>query len=304
MQKPPLISWILLFTLALIWGSSFILIKKGLLGLDPQEVGSLRIVAAFLFLLPSAIKRLPRIRGKKKLPYLLSVGFLGSLIPSFLFATAQTQLESAITGVLNGLVPIFTIIIAFIVFGQRQKTKVFIGVFVGFIGTAILITAGNGGAFGNVNAYALLVVLATVCYASNLNLIKKHLDQVHPVTVTSISLLLVGPIACIHLFGFTDFLPKLINSGSNIYLPTIYICILGVLGTAIALIIFNRMLQMTNPLFASSVTYIIPVVAVAWGVLDGENLYLMHYIGMLAVGLGVYIANSNRAAYKKSGMTK
>lgn len=299
MQKTPLVAWGLLILLAFIWGSSFILIKKGLIGLDPDEVGSLRIVAASLFLLPPAIRRF-KYAERSKLIYFISVGLLGSLVPAFLFAIAQTQLESAITGVLNGLVPIFTILIALFFFRQKQTSKVYLGVLIGFIGTAILITAGKGNSFTGINSYALLVVLATVCYASNLNLIKQKLNDVHAVTVTSVSLILVGPLAAIYLFGFTDFWPKLMNvDGTS--LATFYVCLLGIMGTSIALIIFNRILQMTDALFASSVTYIIPVFAVGWGVIDGEQLYLLHYVGMLAVGLGVYIANRNRAAYKKIG---
>ena len=299
MQKTPVLAWILLFILAFIWGSSFILIKKGLLGLSPEEVGSLRIVAASLFLLPSALKRL-KYAERGKLIYFLSVGLLGSLVPAFLFAIAQTQLESAITGVLNGLVPIFTILIALIFFGQRQTQKVYLGVIIGFVGTAILITAGDGNSISGLNAYALLVVLATICYASNLNVIKQKLNEVHAVTVTSVSMLLVGPEAIIYLFGFTDFSSRLFEvEGTG--LATFYICLLGIMGTAIALIIFNKVLQMTDALFASSVTYIIPVFAVMWGVIDGERLYLLHYVGMIAVGVGVYIANRNRANHKKNG---
>lgn len=292
MQKTPILAWALLIILALIWGSSFILIKRGLVGLEAQEVGSLRIVAAALFLLPSALIRFKTI-NRKHIPFYISVGLLGSLVPSFLFATAQTQLASAITGVLNGLVPIFTILIGIFILKQKQEPKVFIGVFVGFIGTALLILAGEGGSLSGFNAYALLVVLATICYASNLNLIKQKLNEVNAITVTSVSMLFVLPIATIHLFGFTDFWPKLMNV-EGVGMSTFYICLLGVLGTAIALIIFNKILQMTNALFASSVTYIIPIVAVVWGVIDGENLYLLHYLGMIAVGVGVYIANRNR----------
>ncbi|MEO1254911.1 MAG: DMT family transporter [Bacteroidota bacterium] len=300
MQKSPLVAWVLLLMLAFIWGSSFILIKKGLLGLAPEEVGSLRIVAAWLFMLPFAIKRIPEVE-KSKLVYLVSAGFLGSLIPAFLFAIAQTQLESAITGVLNGLVPIFTILIAWVILGQKQTRKVYVGVVIGFVGTTILITAGKGGLVSGINVYALLVVLATICYASNLNLIKQKLNDLHAVTVTSVSLLFVGPIAAVYLFGFTNFWSKLI-SGNETSLATFYICLLGVLGTAIALIIFNKILQMKDALFASSVTYIIPIFAVMWGVIDGEELFLLHYVGMIAVGLGVYTANTGR--HKNAGSKK
>ncbi|NQZ75227.1 MAG: DMT family transporter [Ekhidna sp.] len=298
MQKSPLIAWVLLVILAFIWGSSFILIKKGLVSLEPAEVGSLRIVAASLFLLPFALKRVSTIE-RRRIPYYTSVGLLGSLVPAFLFAIAQTRLESAVTGVLNGLVPIFTILIAVFILKQRQSKEVYGGVTIGFIGMAILVTAGKGGSFGGLNSYALLVVLATVCYASNLNLIKQKLNDVHAVTVTSVSLLFVGPIAAVYLFGFTDFWYKLMNV-DGMGIATFYICLLGIVGTSIALIVFNKILQMKDALFASSVTYIIPVFAVMWGVIDGEELFLLQYLGMLAIGVGVYIANT----YKKAGSTK
>lgn len=300
-KKGPL-AWILLIFLSLIWGSSFILIKRGLVGLTPYELGSLRIVSAFLFLLPSALKRFKQVT-KDKIPFLISVGFAGSLIPSFLFGIAQTEIDSSISGVLNGLTPIFTILVGLFIYKQKQESKVFLGILVGFIGTAVLISSGSGTTFSGINAYALLVVLATICYGTNLNLIKYHLNDLHPITVTSASLLLVGPVAAVYLFGFTDFADKILEvQGTG--LATFYVCLLGILGTAIALIIFNKALQLTDPLFASSVTYLIPIVAVIWGVLDGEKLYLMHYIGMAAIGIGVYIANSNRAAYKNKGNTK
>ncbi len=302
MDKKRALAWVLLFVLALIWGSSFILIKKGLVGLTPYELGSLRIVAASLFLLPSAFKRFRGV-DKKSYPFLISVGLLGSLVPSFLFAIAQTRIESSVTGVINGLVPIFTILVGLIIYKVKQEPKVFLGILVGFVGTAVLISAGKGMELSGINVYALLIVLATVCYGTNLNFIKFHLGHLHPITVTSVSLLFVGPIAIIHLFGFTEFWPKLISIEGTV-LSTSYIVILGIFGTAIALILFNKILQITDALFASSVTYLIPIVAVAWGVLDGENLYPMHYIGMIAVGIGVYIANSNRAAYKKKGNTE
>jgi len=296
MQKTPLAAWVMLFVLAFIWGSSFILIKKGLVGLSPQEVGSLRIATASLFLLPSALIRLKKV-PKDRVIYLMGAGFLGSLIPAFLFAIAQTQLESAITGVLNALVPIFSILMALFIFKQNQEPKVCVGVAIGFIGTAILVTAG-GGSFSGINAYALLVILATLCYAANLNLIKAKLDNINPIAVTSISLVLVGPIALVYLLFFTEFI-QTVYFAEGALLSSAYICVLGILGTATALIILNKILQMTDPLFASSVTYIIPVVAIIWGVADGEKLYLIQYVGIGAVGLGVYIANTNRAGYRK-----
>ncbi|MEM6643490.1 MAG: EamA family transporter [Bacteroidota bacterium] len=294
MKKTPTVAWVMLIALALVWGSSFILIKKGLLTLSAPEVGALRIVSASVFLFPIALLRLRKVENGK-LPALIAAGFLGSLIPAFLFAIAQTRMDSSITGVLNTLVPIFTILIGYFLFRQRHPWMVFLGVAIGFIGTAILITARGGGSFSGINAYALLVVLATLCYAANLNLIKAKLNELPPLTVTAVSMLMVGPLATIYLFGFTDFWQKL-NHVEGAGIATFYICLLGVLGTSIALIVFNKILQMTDALFTSSVTYIIPIVAVIWGVIDGEKIYAIQYLGMVAVGAGVYIANKYRGA--------
>ncbi len=281
------VALILLVILALIWGSSFILIKRGLVGLNPQELASLRIVAASIVLVPFAVTRIKRVE-RTNWKFLLSVGFAGSLIPAFLFALAQTQLESAVVGILNALVPLFTVIIAGVIYGHKHKMQVYGGVIVGFIGSVVLILAGNGGSLGGFNPYLLLIVLATIFYAINLNLIKEHLQNLKSLTITSISLMMVGPIAAVHLFFFTEFPTKL---DVEILWPVIYVITLGVMGTSVALIIFNQIVRLTNPIFTSSVTYLIPIVAIGWGLLDGESLVLTHYIGMVFILSGVYLAN-------------
>lgn len=291
MQKPPLRAWILLLILAVIWGSSFILIKRGLEGLTPQMVGSLRILSASLFLLPFAIHRRKRVsRGHWK--FLASVGFLGSLIPAFLFAIAQTKLDSAVTGVLNAMTPIFTVIVGLIIYKQRQQANIFIGIGIGFLGAMILSLAGAKGAL-TFNAYVLFVVVATLCYGLNLNIIKYHLGNLQALTVTSISLLITGPVALIHLAFFTDFFSQVVNS-PEIQIAAGYVVLLGIMGTAIALILFNQLVQITEPVFASSVTYLIPIVAVIWGLLDKEVLQSIQFIGMLTIVIGVYITNRIR----------
>ena len=239
---------------------------------------------------------------KREWKILLSVGFVGSLLPSFLFATAQTRLESSVTGVLNALTPIFTILIGLFIYRQHQPGRVFVGIIVGFIGTAILIMAGSERAW-SINFYAFFVVLATLFYGTNLNLIKYHLADQRALTITSISLAMVGPIALIYLLGATDYTYKIVHVDGAI-LSSSYIILLGVLGTAIALILFNKLVQITDPVFTSSVTYIIPVVAVIWGLADGEKLYFMHYFGMAGIILGVYLANKSKRLKLKNGLKK
>lgn len=288
MQKPSAKAWLLLIILSLIWGSSFILIKKGLLGLSSGEVGSLRILAAAVFLFPVALLRLKRVQ-RPDWKFLASVGLLGSLIPSFLFAFAQTKMDSGVTGVMNALTPLFTVLIGLVIYKQRQSNRVFLGILLGLLGSMVLSFASASGAL-SFNFYALLVVAATICYGANLNIIKHHLGKLQALTVTSVSLLFAGPLALVHLLVFTDFFSNVMVS-SEVQVATGYILILGIVGTAIALIIFNNLVQITDPVFTSSVTYLIPLVAVTWGVLDGEVLELGHYIGMVTILLGVYITN-------------
>ena len=282
----------LLALLALIWGSSFILIKRGLDVFDAGEVGALRIVAASLFLVPLSLAGLRKVK-RHEWKFLLAVGFFGSLLPAFLFAKAQTQIASSVAGILNALTPLFTMIIGAVFFTQRFTLRTVIGLIIGFFGTIILILAGPGGSVGAVNYYALFVVLATIFYGANLNIIKFKLPDLQARTITSISLGLVGPMAAIFLFSATDFVNKL-NHVEGAYWSMGAVVLLGVMGTAIALIFFNQLVKITNPIFTSSVTYIIPIVAVLWGIWDGEQLFPGHYIGMVAIIAGVYLANKKK----------
>ena len=281
---------ITIFTLlTLIWGTSFILIKQGLKVFSPDEVGALRVASAALFLLPLAVVRL---KGLQPNHYwkLFASGMLGIFIPAFLFATAQTRMESSIVGIMNTLTPIFTVILSAILFKQRFKNTAILGLILGFGGTILLSLSKSGGTVTGFNAFALLIVVACFCYASNINFVKFKIPDLNALTITSVSVMLIGPLAVIYLFGFTDFTTKLAtHEGATEALG--YIIILGLMSTAVATILFNWLVKISTPLFTSSVTYAIPIVAVMWGVADGERLAIGHLIGMAAIITGVYLAN-------------
>lgn len=289
-DNPRSAALILLVTLSLIWGTSFILIKQGLKIFSPDEVGAIRVAAASLCLMPIALFQLRGLQAKQYLR-LLASGLLGIFIPAFLFAIAQTRIESSVAGILNTLTPIFTLVIGAIVFQQRFRMISIIGIFVGFMGTAILILTRSGTDLsGGFNPYALLIVVACVCYASNLNLIKYTIPELKAITITSVSVFLIGPIALIYLFFFTHFSEKVI-AGNGSFQALAFVVLLGLMGTAIATILFNRLLKISTPLFTSSVTYLIPIVAVVWGLIDHEKLMPGHFVGMAAIIGGVYLAN-------------
>lgn len=286
----PLSTWLKLGLLTLVWGSSFMLIKKGLLVFTPTEVAALRLASAAAALAPFALLRLHRVQGKQWL-VLLSVGMTGSLLPAFLFAFAQTQLDSGVTGALNALTPLFTILIGAALFSQRIASRSAFGLFVGFVGTAVLIFMQSSGKL-SLNAYALFIVLATICYGLNLNFIKHYLPNLSPVTITGVSLLMVLPVAVIYLAGPGEVGAKLAATQElQAWWSLAAVVTLGVFGTALALILFNHIVQIATTTFASSVTYLIPLVAVSLGVLDGEQVSLYHVLGMMLILAGVWIAN-------------
>ncbi len=282
------LGWILLMVLALIWGSSFILIKRGLLVYDPGEVAGIRILAASIFLLPWALANLKKV-NKWNLKYLFFIGMAGSFIPAFLFAKAQTKIDSSLAGVLNAITPFFVLMIGAIFFGQLIYRRQSLGLAIGFLGTIVLVMAGWEGLV-DINLYGLFVVLATFFYGINVNIIKFKLVGLRALTITSISLLIVLPFAAVYLLGFTDFVYKLNNAEGALFSFGVVV-LLGVMGTAIALVLFNKLVQITTPIFTSSVTYLIPVVAVLWGFLDGEILLFAHYSGMAIIFIGVFITN-------------
>lgn len=282
----------MLLVLALIWGSSFILIKKALLVFSAGEVGALRIVTAGTVLLPLAMPVLKDLR-RKQLGYLLVIGFVGSFIPSFLFATAQTNLSSSLAGVINALTPLMVVLVGGLFFQATITWKASLGLIIAFVGVGILVLAGSETGvsfFSDLNLYGLFVVAATVCYGLNVNIIKYRVQEIRPKTITAISLMMVLPLAALYLLAFTQFSFKLLHV-EGAWLAAGYISLLGIVGTAAALILFNTMVKLVTPVFASSVTYLVPLVAILWGVWDGERLFLLHYFGIVAVIIGVWIGN-------------
>lgn len=286
-------SWLLLILLALIWGSSFILIKRGLEVFSPGEVGAYRIVSAAIVLLPLSLTRVKSL-STKQVKNLIVAGFVGSFFPAFLFAKAQTQLSSSLTGVLNVLTPLFVVLVGAFFFKAKITKRNGIGLAVAFVGVLLLIGVRDGGGLfflGDINSYVFYVLLATLLYGINLNIIKYWFVALKPVEITAISLLLVLPVALIYLFMGTAFSFKVLHHEGALEAIG-YLTILGVLGTALALIIFNGLVKLATPVFASSVTYLIPIIAVFWGVFDGETLVVGHYFGIAATLLGVWIGNS------------
>ena len=280
------LKWILLTILSLIWGSSFILIKKGLIGLSPIQLGSLRILFAGIFLLAIGFKSISKIT-LQQWKFIAITAFFGTFIPAYLFAIAQTEIDSSVSSILNSLTPLNTLVIGSIAFGLQFKRNQIFGVIIGLIGSALLILNGAMNHHEQNYYYALLVIIASLCYATNVNLIKKHLSGIAPLSITTGNfLVLLLPAALIlYLTDFLDVvrLPQVQHS-------MLFIIVLGVIGTGIANIIFFKLIQLSSPVFATSVTYLIPIVAFFWGLLDNEMLTPIQFIGAFIVLIGVYLS--------------
>ncbi len=281
------IKWILLALLALIWGSSFILIKKGLVGLSPFQLGSLRIIFCAIFLLVIGFKSLAEI-PLHKWKYVAITSLFGTFIPAYLFAIAETKVSSSICSILNSLTPLSTLLLGATFFGLDFKRSQFLGIIIGLIGTAILIFAGVENNTTENYFYTLFVIVATMCYATNVNLIKKYLSDVKPLSITTGNFMVMLLPAVMILF-LTDFSTKInIASTQN---AMIFVAILGIVGTGIANVSFYKLIQISSPVFASSVTYLIPIVALGWGIFDNERLSLFQVFGAVIVMVGIYLAN-------------
>lgn len=279
--------WFLLILLSLIWGSSFILIKRGLVGLNPFQLGALRIIFACLFMVIVGFKSISKI-PLTKWKYVAMTSLFGNGLPVFLFAYAQTGIKSSVSGILNSLTPLYTLLIGVLAFGLGFVRNQVIGVVLGLTGCLLLVFFGKS-ASGETNYFcAFLVVIATMCYALNVNLIKRYLSDVSPLAITTGNFLTLLIPALIILFanGYADVMtqPEVIHS-------TLFMIILGMVGTGIANILYYQLIQITSPLFASSVTYFIPIVAMSWGMLDGETLNFMQLAGAGVILSGVYLAS-------------
>lgn len=275
----------ILMLLAFIWGSSFILMKIGLLSFSSDQAAALRIFLASLVLSPIAIKQIKKLQ-RKDLMSLLIAGFIGSFFPAFLFMKAETQIDSSIAGILNSLTPVFTLIIGLLFHRTVFKWIQVFGLVLGLLGATGLILAGDGFHLGTVNSYSLYIVLATCFYAISINQIKAKLPHLTGVQVTSFSFLFIGPVALIFLLT-TNFNPVLANPEWPLHL--LALAILGIIGSAAAMLMMNSLLRHSSAVGASSVTYIIPIFAIMWGVLYGEKVTLLHVICMGFILGGVYL---------------
>lgn len=288
-RQPSLSDWAILFLLALMWGASFLMIKKALVVYDPVQCAFMRMGLATATYLPLAILYFKKIDWSKWRP-LLVVALCGSGIPNYFFALAQTKVSSSLAGILNSLTPLFTLLLGILFFGMKSSRHKAIGVLLGLLGTVLLLLFGHGltAKIGGESLFAIFCVLATVCYAINANTVQRHLTGMHPVAIGAASFFLIGPVylAGVYFSGawaatFAHPAPSL-AIGSLVYL--------AVIGTAAASMLYFHLLQRTSAIFATSVTYLLPVIAIVLGIMDGETVSAVHFAGTALILTGLYLA--------------
>lgn len=283
--------WLYLLLLSLIWGSSYILIKKGLVGLTPLQVGSLRILFTLSILTIAGFKHLKQI-PRPQWRWIVVSGFLGTFFPNYLFAFAETKIDSAIAAVLNGLTPLFTLLFGFFLFGIALKRKKLMGVFVGLIGTFILVLKQIQNTGFENSLYLLLVVISAICYAANVNIIKYRLKGISSLGIALGNFIAIAPPALIIAFNSGVF--DLDIQSEEVSYSIGYIIILALFGTALAKVVFNELVSISSPVFSSSITYLLPIVAIFWGVLDGEKLDWLQLVASIVILGGVYLVTDRK----------
>lgn len=290
--------WVYLITLSIIWGSSYILIKKGLVGLTPLQLGSTRIIMTTVILMIFGWKQLQKI-PKNAWKWIILTGFFGTFFPSYLFAFAETVIDSSVAAVLNGMTPLFTLILGLLFFNSSFKWMKIVGVLVGFGGTLVLVSNEFTMRSGLSSWYAFLVVAATLCYSINVNLIKHKLQGVPALAIALGNFIAIVTPAFVVLL-FVDFPWTKIISSSEVSSSIGYILILSLFGTALAKVMFNELVSISTAVFSISITYLLPIVAIAWGILDGEQFTLIQWLGCALILLGVYLITDKKRPKNKA----
>lgn len=278
-------SWAVLLLLSVIWGSSFILIKKALIALTPVQLACIRITLSSLAFTPFFFSNLRKVDWSRWHKFLI-VGLTGSGIPAFMYAIAQTQISSSLSGIFNSMTPIFTLVIGVLFFGAGKSWLKTLGVLLGFMGVYALFHYSQGSEGGDLR-YAWLLLVGTLCYGTSVNVVKTFFQDTRPWIISAVSFFMIGPPAMVYLLT-SGAIPE-IMSQPDVALSLGAALILSLVGTVLATIVFYKLVQDTNAVFGSSVAYIMPVVALLWGFLDGEILQLGHLLGMVLILTGVFL---------------
>ncbi len=283
--------WFLLLFISITWGSSFILIKKSLLVFSPYEIGAIRVVGSGIILAAIGIPAIFQMK-RGTLLWVIIAGFFGNFLPMFLFPIAQTQVSSSLAGILDSLVPIFILAFGFLLFGIKSKLTQVIGAMIGFLGATSLIYFSEGNTATSQFGYAMLIVLAGASYAVNSLIIKEKLPDLNAVKLTAAVYTFWAIPSGIILY-FTGMIQTFKMQPTYVE-PLFYMAFLTVFGTAIAMLLYFKLIQNTSAVFASISSYLLPVVAIIWGILDGEKFSVWYILGGILILIGIYLIREKK----------
>lgn len=281
-------SWGILLLLSLIWGTSYILIKRGLEVFSPIEVASLRLGVSAVAFAPLVWRHSRRVR-RRHLGWLLVVGLTGTMLPSFLFPAAQREVTSSVAGILNSLTPLFTLLLGMVFFGARFSGNKSLGILIGLGGALLLFAFGERAGMGGNLWYGGFIILACLCYATSSNVVGFHLRDLRSLTISALSFFMVGAPALVFLLFGTDFLHTMAHH-PRAWVGLGYVSVLALFSTVLASIIFFQLIQWTSPVFGSTVSYLVPAVALLWGAWDGEVIHPAHFLGMGLILIGITLS--------------
>lgn len=289
--------WVLLIILTVIWGSSFILIKKSLEHFSPYQVGALRVLIAGIILMPVAISKY-KLFPKKHLKWLILAAFTGNFIPMFLFPIAETEVSSSIAGIINSMMPIFVIIVGALIWKFDTTKRQIVGTMISFAGVCLLAFGGDGegGKFKLIPI--LLLLLATLCYAVSTTTVKSKLMDVSSTILSAFVFSFVLFFPSLIALTFTGFFSTFSFNEDNM-LGLMFVGLLSIFGTGLAMTLNYRLLKVSTPLFASTVTLLMPIVAIIWGFLDGEKLSFLQFVGAGVIIGGLIFLRAKSVAVKK-----
>jgi len=287
MSRQKVVNWLIFMLLSVIWGSSFILMKKSAESLSGWQIGAIRIFSAGLVFFPFAVFHVKKI-PLRKLPLIIASGLLGNFFPAFFFAIAIEKIDSSMEGILNSLTPLFVIVIGILFFNDKTQIKKIAGVLIGFVGLLILSLSKTSFATSELG-YMLLILLATLFYGFNVNIVSRYLKEVNPMQMAAISLSIIAIPAGIIAWQENVF--SIAQHDAAALWPITASVLLGIVGSAIATALFYMLIRRAGGLFASLVTYVIPIISIFWGLLDNENITVIQMACLGLILSGVYLAN-------------
>ena len=287
-DRNTILSIVLLLSLSMIWGSSFILIKKALVAFDWKQVAALRITVTMLCFLPFIAREVKKVRDRKVLFGIALMALFGNTFPAFLFPIAQSHIDSSLAGILNATTPLFTLIMGAIFFHVLPNRNKVVGVIIGLIGAGLLIWYSSENEKGSNNLYGLFIIVATMCYGVSANSIKVFLQKTPAITASAIAFLMIGPFALAYLFT-TNFI-DVMQTNENAWMSLASVSTLALFSTAIGTLLYVKLVQLTSAVFSSMVSYLAPIVAISFGFLDGEVITLWHFVGIGLIFSGLYLA--------------